>query len=204
MQLYVELSYILDPFGTRDSNGGDMSSDAVFKQYNDAHKNDKVTKHLSPYVRSNFSFVRKIGNKTLGQIITIADLIKNDKKNQRFVELASDVIDFILSHSEEVFPDVETKYPEQIEENWIDRFRFEKNRMEYHTNIFNKFNCEKNPELELLELLEKLIDEGYEENLNLTMHFNCWGYLLNGKLWYEHTAKDLIAHRKKVLNEAQS
>jgi hypothetical protein len=187
----VELSYILEPFGTSESNAcGD--TDAEFKRYQKAHQDNTTTKHLTPYARSNFSVVIPTGKKEFGEIQEEVDGLQIE----RFIELCNEYITFLDENSKPVFPDVKSNTPTSIDVDFKKKFQVDKNKLIYRTNLFSYLNCNDDPESKLLDILQQMIDEGYEKYINLNMHFNCWAYYIGEKSSYDFTVQELIDHRR--------
>ncbi len=199
IKIELELSYILEPYGTSQSNGCNWDDAKEVTRYKKAHGDVSVIKHICPYTRANFScklFTRKL---EYGEIQQMIQNLNDDTK--RFVELANQLIDLVMEKSKQVYPDLKKTAPLRIEDDWTSKFKFDKKNMLYRTNIFNAFNAKENPESKLLDVLQQMIDEGYEKYINFRMHFNCWGYMIDDKMWYDLTVQELIDHRRNQLKK---
>jgi hypothetical protein len=190
----VELHYILEPFGT--SDGCDFDDEKSYNRYKKAHQ-DNSRKHLSSSgVRANFSCTIPMGKKTIGDLTEEIDGLRIE----RFIELCNDYIIFVKENSKPIFPDLVSDNPTHVECNWKNNFKFDKKNVVYRTNIYNSLDCKVDPESQLLDMLQQMVKEGYEEYINLRMHFNCWAYYIGEKPSYDFTVQELINHRRKQLN----
>lgn len=195
----VELAYI-SPFFTKGGNSINWDDPSQIEKSKSAHMDDEEKKLLHSTLRANFHVEIKTNKKTFGEINAEMERLNNDPDFQKVVSLSKRYQELVVKETKQMLPDFRRDRPELIESDWKDKAIFDKRTVEYYTIIYNWVD---KPEFEsqLLDILQEFVDNKVDKYVELTMHYNCWGYYYKKQPCntYSFSLQEIINHRRLAL-----
>lgn len=193
--IQVELSYVSPGAFKEGSNSCDWNNPEEVEIVKAAHLNDEAKKILNSTLRANFKVEVNTKSRTILEINNEIQRLSDDNQVNEVIILSKELQNFILDATKSVFPDLKREHSQVIDSNWKDKLKNDKNSMLYYTNIYNWTN-DSNLEVGILDILQKFVDKGLENFVELSLHYNCWAYYYNQQPYHLTSLQELINHRR--------